>query len=480
MSRAKGSAGYPASEAVIQAAELRKLTVDELKQKAIDLNIKTANVGWKTCCPPDGNKDAIVAAITNLSASGNMAPCQEHLYNETTRPQTKGSAAIQATELKKLTVDQLKQKAIELKIKSDNVGWKTCCPPDGNKDAIISALIKASATGREVPVQEQPCNETAKPQTKEPHKVTSRLNVAASLRSVTTNFALVIGSLVHPDPSSSDEVPGAYDGWWALGACKSDSDSISKVLEQKGFHTTQLIGYAQTKAMRLKPQKQFPIVTKSDVVQSLHAMFLRGGGMESPCFFMYFSGHGSTGHGKGKEEKGALILQRDFEDTDEVTLETTVDLVGTMADKLSFDEIVEVWRSSQPQLSRSACFVLMVDACYSGKLAKQLRDLCRTSAGKGLNMAIQSAGDARQCVWERDVQHRGVKSYNGELTSWFVAKNSAEDPSRVHYSTARGRGEQQWPQYFSSWQDEEHEQGPVLDLDDYVSGGIFFMQRWRS
>lgn len=41
-----------------------------------------------------------------------------------------------------MTLEELKDYAVSCGVKQEGVGWPTCCPPDGNKDAIIRALKK--------------------------------------------------------------------------------------------------------------------------------------------------------------------------------------------------------------------------------------------------------------------------------------------------------------------------------------------------
>jgi len=93
--------------------ELEHQTLDDLRQVAIDLGIKKSGVSWEKCCPPDGNKPAILSAIANHQ------------------------------ELDQKNVEDLKQMAIDLGIKKTGVGWDKCCPPNGNKSAIMAAILGA-------------------------------------------------------------------------------------------------------------------------------------------------------------------------------------------------------------------------------------------------------------------------------------------------------------------------------------------------
>jgi hypothetical protein len=42
------------------------MTVVELKELAVSSGVKQPGSGWKTCCPPDGKKNAIVTALANF------------------------------------------------------------------------------------------------------------------------------------------------------------------------------------------------------------------------------------------------------------------------------------------------------------------------------------------------------------------------------------------------------------------------------
>ena len=44
-------------------------TVAELKEIAERRGVKRPGVGWAKCCPPDGNRDAIIAALRRLNGS---------------------------------------------------------------------------------------------------------------------------------------------------------------------------------------------------------------------------------------------------------------------------------------------------------------------------------------------------------------------------------------------------------------------------
>ena len=48
------------------------------------------------------------------------------------------------SDLQKLTLKELKQKAVSKGIKKKGQGWSTCCPPSGRKSDIIAALIKTT------------------------------------------------------------------------------------------------------------------------------------------------------------------------------------------------------------------------------------------------------------------------------------------------------------------------------------------------
>lgn len=151
---------------------------------------------------------------------------------------------------------------------------------------------------------------------------------------------------------------------------------------------------------------------------------------------------------------------------------------------MTFYDIVGVWQAMQPRLKTGAKLLIISDSCYSGKNVKHLHGLCTHKPHcNGLNIAYQSAGDSRQEVSERTAMHGERAWRDGELTGWWLAKNSlrpGQTPSAVHWSSTRDHP--QYPQYIESW--DVHGtydlQGPIKAFEEIFPGGLYFMERHRS
>ena len=103
---------------------------------------------------------------------------------------------------------------------------------------------------------------------------------------------------------------------------------------------------------------------------------------DAAVYVLYYSGHGERGEpGEvlGGETGGALVVGLGGGERGLVTL---ADLIG-------------VWVRTRGR-RRGSRFLLVVDACYSGKLVSKLRCMPKREQD-GLGIAIQAAGNARQC-----------------------------------------------------------------------------------
>ena len=126
--------------------------------------MKRPGVGWPRCCPPDGSKAAIVRALEPYMRASTPpgrtqplvpdSPPRACGYNRyTLLPilvvtvcrcySTAAASSSSKRELDSMPVAQLKRLAEEVGVKRPGVGWPTCCPPDGNKAAIVNALNRA-------------------------------------------------------------------------------------------------------------------------------------------------------------------------------------------------------------------------------------------------------------------------------------------------------------------------------------------------
>lgn len=86
-------------------------------------------------------------------------------------PPARGPDALR-TQLSSCTVAELRQLAVMRGIKQTGVGWPRCCPPDGNKAAIVDALVTRAGGGGSVDISD--------PGTAERSRMRSRLTPAAA------------------------------------------------------------------------------------------------------------------------------------------------------------------------------------------------------------------------------------------------------------------------------------------------------------
>lgn len=303
--------------------------------------------------------------------------------------------------------------------------------------------------------------------------------------------ALCVASLQAPEKTYDIEDYKTPPGFSPLDAPKLDAEAVCGVMEKKGLPSKVVVGYAQDGPVVSNYDPLKPILTRASVLGALREMFQEERLEMDPFFLFFFSGHGNKGffaNGTGvessqkkyanelpylaeqtigeRDHRGALVVQASDGDPPSLVL----------ADYIFFSDILEVWRQEKEFLSKGARFVVLADACYSGKLVSQLRALCSVDC-EGLNMAVQSAGDECQYVLERTTRRQGKQQRMGGLAGWWVAKNSP-DQADVRWSSARSY--EQYPQYFASWNQKEYKQGPVRDLAANVPGGLYFMQRWRT
>lgn len=187
---------------------------------------------------------------------------------------------------------------------------------------------------------------------------------------------------------------------------------------------------------------------------------------------LYYSGHGIAGR-DADGTKGALCIGSVPADVSELSLEdlraqtTRLPLVGHRGHKrtyvealererlLTLDDCLRVWEEVRQHTvggggavfggSRGARLLIVADSCYSGKLISRLRSLPRWQLAQ-LNVAIQSAGNARQTVAQASgFSHRGrVFDSSGCLTAYLTAKQ--EENARVRWSWPA-----QHPQFYCTW-----------------------------
>lgn len=108
---------------LIKAWHLTKLNFEELQSMAIAMGVKREKVDWAVCCPPFGDKEDVIRAILRMEA-------------------LQQRAVARASALKALTQVELEVLAVKLKIKEDGIGWPRCCPPNGNKQDVVSAILR--------------------------------------------------------------------------------------------------------------------------------------------------------------------------------------------------------------------------------------------------------------------------------------------------------------------------------------------------
>jgi hypothetical protein len=119
-------------------------TLPELKALAEKRGIKKPGVGWPKCCPPDGNKAAVIAALEKADAAAASTSTDFSNIREQLASRTKAD---------------LQELAERQGIKKPGVGWPTCCPPNGDKDDIVNALV---AQQQDSPPPKSPAPEAVK------------------------------------------------------------------------------------------------------------------------------------------------------------------------------------------------------------------------------------------------------------------------------------------------------------------------------
>ena len=98
---------------------------------------------------------------------------------------------------------------------------------------------------------------------------------------------------------------------------------------------------------------------------------------------------------------------------------------GALSEKqglVTFEDIVNAWEKAKG-MRRGLRLVLVVDACYSGKLVAKLRDM-PNGRKEALGLAIQAAGNARQGVDEAEALHAGKMWQAGLFTGYWVPKQT--------------------------------------------------------
>eukprot|EP00930_Biecheleria_cincta_P082463 TRINITY_DN72194_c0_g1_i1.p1 TRINITY_DN72194_c0_g1~~TRINITY_DN72194_c0_g1_i1.p1 ORF type:complete len:719 (-),score=116.16 TRINITY_DN72194_c0_g1_i1:87-2243(-) len=108
---------------LIKAWHLAKLDVEEIQSMATAMGVKHNKVHWAVCCPPFGDKEDVIRAMLRMEA-------------------LQQRAVARATALKALTQLELEALAVKLKIKEDGIGWPRCCPPTGNKQDMVCAILR--------------------------------------------------------------------------------------------------------------------------------------------------------------------------------------------------------------------------------------------------------------------------------------------------------------------------------------------------
>ncbi len=166
---------------------------------------------------------------------------------------------------------------------------------------------------------------------------------------------------------------------------------------------------------------------KKAVIKKLINFFKKDANM----YIVYYSGHGGAGErGEtlGGKTGGALEIGYGVRSAGDLTL----------------DDMIAAWDNGRGK-RRGLKLVLVVDACFSGKLVSKLRSMSKVQR-EVLNICIQSAGNARQTVFEleggKGARHGGEEFQNGVFTSYFVVKNE---------SNAKWTYPKQHPQFYCTW-----------------------------
>ncbi|CAD7961226.1 unnamed protein product [Amoebophrya sp. A120] len=206
-----------------------------------------------------------------------------------------------------------------------------------------------------------------------------------------------------------------------LNRCGHDAKLMSLLFKEKKFQAVKkVVGYAQTKKMFVKRVKSRPALRREDALMKMMRWLKAGAKRKKALFVLYMSGHGFAASECYHQPhlKGAVMFAPD--DRRKKTYAN--------ASFLTFEDIYEIWTLAQETFfltetqKKNHKLLVIADACYSGKLVAQLKKLPAAKQQK-LNVAIQSAGDARQRAWESGRKHRGFFFHNGELTSYLVARN---------------------------------------------------------
>ena len=234
-------------------------------------------------------------------------------------------------------------------------------------------------------------------------------------------------------PSSSARVPLglciAAPGR-TLSRCESDCKLVSDMLSSKGVRFPFPV-FVCSSTDRTK---------KADVLSQLADLFVR----DSDLYILYYSGHGSKG--EKDESRGGL---------------TGGGALCTGRQELTFEDIINAWVMSKKDVGgaagrgggrpprRGRRLLLIADSCYSGKLVSKLKGLPKDEQ-TDLNVGIQAAGNARQCVSEDSsfFTHGEVAYQAGRFTAYWTAKQSEQ----VRW-TEKG----QHPQFFATWASDSSE-----------------------
>eukprot|EP00419_Tripos_fusus_P008989 CAMPEP_0172663238 /NCGR_PEP_ID=MMETSP1074-20121228/5795_1 /TAXON_ID=2916 /ORGANISM="Ceratium fusus, Strain PA161109" /LENGTH=527 /DNA_ID=CAMNT_0013479203 /DNA_START=54 /DNA_END=1637 /DNA_ORIENTATION=- len=109
--------------ALLKAWQLAQMSKAELQALAFEKNIKSEELDWTACCPPAGDKEDIIRAIIRFEALGERKAARGAMLREKTYP-------------------ELEERAQQLGIKAEGLGWAKSCPPSGCKDDIASAIVR--------------------------------------------------------------------------------------------------------------------------------------------------------------------------------------------------------------------------------------------------------------------------------------------------------------------------------------------------
>jgi hypothetical protein len=220
--------------------------------------------------------------------------------------------------------------------------------------------------------------------------------------------------LLHTYPKLSTKEP--------LGFCISAPGKNLETCESDCGHVT---------TMLIAKSVQFPFQTllcdtrdrtsKIEVVKQLADFF----GIDSDLYILYYSGHGEPGEAGeelGGRTGGALCIGRST---------------------LTFEDLKRVWTQSKREFPRRGRRLLVIaDSCFSGKLVSKLRNLSRDEQ-TDLNIAIQSAGNARQTVTEeKGFVHGGYEFEAGRFTAYWTSKQT---------KTVKWTASEQHPQFYATW-----------------------------